>query len=205
MEIVVTGHGMDVGQTLTGRIKNEFVEKVSRYFENAIEGQATLTRQQRRFNASLRAHIARGTTIESVGSANDAHSAFDNALERMAKQLRRYKRKLVSANHHSSSNAVSEVAGYRTQETVDSEDADIGSDKSYTINHIIRSAAINGSRANVVLATTTFENSLYGTFFSAMNEKGSVPTAVVGYDLIPYLNPKKYLDPDQHQYFYWSL
>ena len=60
MEIVVTGHGMDVGQTLTGRIKNEFVEKVSRYFENAIEGQATLTRQQRRFNASLRAHIARG-------------------------------------------------------------------------------------------------------------------------------------------------
>ena len=125
MKIVVTGHGMDVGETLTGRIKNEFVEKVSRYFENAIQGQATLTRQQRRFNASLRAHIARGTTIESVGSASDAHSAFDNALERMAKQLRRYKRKLVSANHHSSSNAVSEVAGYRTQETVGSEDANI--------------------------------------------------------------------------------
>ena len=128
MEIVVTGHGMDVGETLTGRIKNEFVEKVSRYFENAIEGQATLTRQQRRFNASLRAHIARGTTIESVGSANNAHSAFDNALERMAKQLRRYKRKLVSANHHSASTTVSQVSDYRTQETVGSEDADIGSD-----------------------------------------------------------------------------
>ena len=128
MEIVVTGHGMDVGETLTGRIKNEFVEKVSRYFENAIQGQATLTRQQRRFNASLRAHIARGTTIESVGSASDAHSAFDNALERMAKQLRRYKRKLVSVNHHPSSPAVPQVTNYRTQEDFGSEDADVVGD-----------------------------------------------------------------------------
>jgi ribosomal subunit interface protein len=128
MEIVVTGHGMDVGQTLTGRIKNEFVEKVSRYFENAIEGQATLTRQQRRFNASLRAHIARGTTIESVGSASDAHSAFDNALERMAKQLRRYKRKLVSANHHSASPTVSQVTGYSVEDAFSPEGADIVGD-----------------------------------------------------------------------------
>ena len=36
MKIVVTGHGMDVGETLTSRIKNEFVEKVSRYFEGEI-------------------------------------------------------------------------------------------------------------------------------------------------------------------------
>jgi ribosomal subunit interface protein len=107
MEIVVTGHGMDVGKTLTSRIESEFVEKVGRYFENAIEGQATLKRQQRHFFASLRAHIARGTTIESSGSAVDAHSAFDAALERMAKQLRRYKRKLVSTNHHSSSPVIS--------------------------------------------------------------------------------------------------
>ncbi len=112
MEIVVTGHGMDVGKTLTSRIESEFVEKVGRYFENAIEGQATLKRQQRHFFASLRAHIARGTTIESSGSAVDAHSAFDAALERMAKQLRRYKRKLVSTNHHSPSSVLSPAINF---------------------------------------------------------------------------------------------
>jgi ribosomal subunit interface protein len=116
MEIVVTGHGMDVGQTLTSRIECEFVEKVGRYFENAIEGQATLKRQQRHFFASLRAHIARGTTIESSGSAVDAHSAFDAALERMAKQLRRYKRKLVSTNHHSPSSVLSPAINFAGSE-----------------------------------------------------------------------------------------
>jgi len=116
MEIVVTGHGMDVGQTLTSRIESEFVEKVGRYFENAIEGQATLKRQQRHFFASLRAHIARGTTIESSGSAVDAHSAFDAALERMAKQLRRYKRKLVSTNHHSPSSVLSPAINFAGSE-----------------------------------------------------------------------------------------
>jgi len=116
MEIVVTGQGMDVGQTLTSRIESEFVEKVGRYFENAIEGQATLKRQQRHFFASLRAHIARGTTIESSGSAVDAHSAFDAALERMAKQLRRYKRKLVSTNHHSPSSVLSPAINFAGSE-----------------------------------------------------------------------------------------
>ncbi len=116
MEIVVTGHGMDVRQTLTSRIECEFVEKVGRYFENAIEGQATLKRQQRHFFASLRAHIARGTTIESSGSAVDAHSAFDAALERMAKQLRRYKRKLVSTNHHSPSSVLSPAINFAGSE-----------------------------------------------------------------------------------------
>ena len=76
-------------------------------------------------------------------------------------------------------------------------DVNIESDKSYAINHVIRSVVINRSRANVVLATTSFENSLHGTFFSAMNERGAVPTVVIGYDLIPHLNPQKYLEPDK--------
>ena len=91
---------MDVGDALTQRIETEFDESVSRYFDNAIEGHATLTRQQKRFTASLRAHIARGTNVESTASAGDAHAAFDAALERIAKQLRRYKRKLVATHHH---------------------------------------------------------------------------------------------------------
>ena len=116
MEINVTGRNMDVGDALTQRIRDEMADTVSRYFENAMEGQATLTRQQKRFTAALRTHIARGTNVESSASAGDAHAAFSAALERMAKQLRRYKRKLVSTNHHpqaapeSASGSVAEFA-----------------------------------------------------------------------------------------------
>lgn len=100
MDITVLGRNMDVGDALRSRIEDEFATTVARYFENGLEGHATVTRQQKRFTALLRAHIARGTNVESSGSAGDAHAAFDAALERMAKQLRRYKRKLVSTHHH---------------------------------------------------------------------------------------------------------
>lgn len=119
---------MDVGDALSSRIQDELDETVHRYFEKAIEGHATLTRQNKRFTAALRAHIARGTNVESTGSANDAHAAFDSALQRMAKQLRRYKRRLVATHTHADSQV--EVApaplaatDYVVEDDPDSEEA----------------------------------------------------------------------------------
>lgn len=114
---------MDVGEALTARISDEMSETVSRYFENAIEGHATLTRQQKRFTAALRAHIARGSNVESSGSAGDAHAAFNVALERMAKQLRRYKRKLVAANHHPQSAPEAAAVDRTVEDDPDSQEA----------------------------------------------------------------------------------
>lgn len=102
MDIKVTAKNMDVGEALAERIADELPAAVAKYFDGALEGQATLTRQNKRFSAALRVHVARGTHVESSASANDAHAAFDGALERISKQLRRYKRKLVSTHHHPS-------------------------------------------------------------------------------------------------------
>lgn len=122
MDIKVVGRNMDVGEALTDRIEGEFTETVSRYFDGAIEGAATMTRQQKRFNAVLRAHIRRGVNVESTASAGDAHAAFSGALERMAKQLRRYKRKLVAANNHPQQ-AAFEANDYVVEDDPDSDEA----------------------------------------------------------------------------------
>lgn len=114
---------MDVGDALSERIEGELQETVARYFENAIEGRATLTRQQKRFTAALHAHIARGANVESAASANDAHAAFDAALERMAKQLRRYKRKLVAAHHHPQPTPSFEAVDRMVEDDPDSEES----------------------------------------------------------------------------------
>jgi ribosomal subunit interface protein len=123
MEITVLGRNMDVGDALTSRIEAEFEEAVERYFENAIDGAATLTRQQKRFTAALRAHIARGTNVESSGTADDAHAAFDIALEKLAKQLRRYKRKLVSQHHQATPTAGAPAIDYVLEDDPDSPEA----------------------------------------------------------------------------------
>ncbi|MEQ8750065.1 MAG: ribosome-associated translation inhibitor RaiA [Amphiplicatus sp.] len=134
MDIKVLGRNMDVGDALSSRIRDELEDTVARYFDKAIECHATVTRQQKRFTALLRAHIARGTNVESSASAGDAHAAFDAALERMAKQLRRYKRKLVATHTHPDAQAdVMQPAGmeatdYVLEDDPDSDEAAHGAD-----------------------------------------------------------------------------
>lgn len=128
MDVKVVGRNMDVGEALSDRIQDELDETVRRYFDRAIECHATLTRQNKRFTAVLRAHIARGTNVESSAAAADAHAAFDGALERIAKQLRRYKRRLVSAHAHADAQvdvAPQEFAAadYVVEDDPDSEEA----------------------------------------------------------------------------------
>lgn len=115
---------MDVGDALSARIHDELEDTVGRYFDRAIESHATLTRQQKRFTALLRAHIARGTNVESSASAGDAHAAFDAALARMAKQLRRYKRKLVASHTHPAAQTDVQPPEYRANDYVVEDDPD---------------------------------------------------------------------------------
>lgn len=124
METKVIGRNMDVGDALSQRIEAELPATIQRYFENAVDCHATITRQQKRFSASLRAHIARGANVESSAAAPDAHAAFDNALGKMAKQLRRYKRKLVSSNHHpGAAHAEMAATDYVVEDDPDSDEA----------------------------------------------------------------------------------
>jgi ribosomal subunit interface protein len=127
MDVKINSKNMDVGDALAERISNELPEAVEKYFEGALEGTATLTRQNKRFTTALRVHVARGTFVESSASAGDAHAAFDGALERVAKQLRRYKRKLVSAHHHPTPAQMGmEMRDTTIEDDPDSEEAELG-------------------------------------------------------------------------------
>ena len=126
MDIKVVGRNMDVGAALTDRIEAEFAETVARYFDGAIEGTATMTRQQKRFSAVLRSHVRRGVHVESTAAAGDAHAAFRGALDRMAKQLRRYKRKVVAAHHHPTPQPSFQANDYVVEDDPDSDEASHG-------------------------------------------------------------------------------
>ena len=50
------------------------------------------------FRVDISVHAGRGLVMQGGGSADEAYAAFDGALGRIAKRLRRYKRRLC--NHH---------------------------------------------------------------------------------------------------------
>jgi ribosomal subunit interface protein len=100
MQVIVSGKGVDVGEALRSHIEAQIEEHVSKYIDRVSSVHVVVSREAHMFRVDVTGNIGThaGQVVRSRGEAGDAHSAFDAALEKTSKQLRRYKRKLT--NHH---------------------------------------------------------------------------------------------------------
>jgi ribosomal subunit interface protein len=113
MQITVSGKKIEVGESLREYITNNLEKSVTKYFERAIHGGVVLSKEGSKFVADI--HINEGTktgiSIKSKGDADGAHAAFDIAVDRVAKQLRRYKRR-ITGHRHGESNKILTATKY---------------------------------------------------------------------------------------------
>lgn len=98
MNITVKGKNLDVGDALRAHAENQLIDAVKKYFDRAIEATVVLSKVGHTFTAEITVHPMAGVVIHGRGSNDDPYAAFDQAAERIAKQLRRYHRRLTS--HH---------------------------------------------------------------------------------------------------------
>lgn len=94
MEVLIHGKQMDIGEALRGHVETVLKAHVAKYFSRAINAHTTFGRVAHGFRADIAVHARRGLVVQSSAEAGDAYIAFDGALERIDKQLRRYKRRL---------------------------------------------------------------------------------------------------------------
>jgi ribosomal subunit interface protein len=98
MQLTVTGKQLGVGEALRSHVEASLEALLIKYFGSAIEAHAVFAREAHLIRADLSVHIGRGIMVKSGATATDYYPAFDAAAERLAKQLRRYKRRL--RDHH---------------------------------------------------------------------------------------------------------
>jgi len=98
MQISVTGRQIDVGDALRGRVETNLAGSVVKYFDHAIEGNVVFSREAQGVRVDISVHVGRGIMVQGHGQAENAYTAFDGALDRIAKRLRRHKRRL--RDHH---------------------------------------------------------------------------------------------------------
>jgi len=100
MRIQVAGRQMDVGEALRTRIESELAAGVGKYFNRATDALVTVSKNGNgpSIEVDCTVHLSSGITLQSEGFGGDAHSAFDDAMTKMEKRVRRYKRRL--RNHH---------------------------------------------------------------------------------------------------------
>lgn len=105
MEISVTGKHIDVGDAFRGYAEEHLVDSVKKYFEQAIDAHVTISREGALMHVDISVHPGpRGLVVQGRAEADEAYPAFDLALERISKQLRRYKRRLVDEQRRRSAN-----------------------------------------------------------------------------------------------------
>ena len=98
MHITVSGKQVDLSDALRVRVEEHLDLIAGKYFDHAQEAHVTFGRARSFFTCDINVHAGRGLTLRGEGEAGDAHAAFDDAAEHIAKRLRRYRRRV---NDHS--------------------------------------------------------------------------------------------------------
>jgi ribosomal subunit interface protein len=98
MQIRVTGASIDVGQSLTEFVEENLERAVKKYFENAVDAEVHFSKEGHLFKVmiSVNEGVKGGIAVKSNASGGDVYGCFNEACEKAAKQLRRYKRRLVN-------------------------------------------------------------------------------------------------------------
>jgi ribosomal subunit interface protein len=98
MQLSVTGKQTEIGEALRRHVEGSLSSILDKYFKTAIEAHVIVSKEAHLSRAEISIHIGRGIVVNARASASEAYLAFDAAAERLAKQLRRYKRRL--RDHH---------------------------------------------------------------------------------------------------------
>ena len=108
MDIRVSGHQIETGSALQDHASDRLNGISAKYFNRAISSQVTFNKAPNNaFACDIVLHANQGLVLKSHGQAQDAHQAFDQASEKIEKQLRRYKRRLHD-RHEQADHAIRE-------------------------------------------------------------------------------------------------
>ncbi|KPH57452.1 ribosome hibernation-promoting factor, HPF/YfiA family [Novosphingobium aerophilum] len=125
MDIRVSGHQVDTGEALQIHTEERLTAIIDKYFNRALSSQVTFGRAPAgSFRCDIIMHVMQNLVLKGTGLAQDAHLSFDQAAEKIDKQLRRYKRRLKDRHEQIAHAVAIEEAAYTIFEepTVEVED-----------------------------------------------------------------------------------
>ena len=93
MQISITGHHVDITQALRTYVESKF-ERLERHFDNMTNVHVILGIQKERKKAEATIHVSRGNLFADI-EHEDMYAAIDGLVDKLDRQLKKYKEKLV--------------------------------------------------------------------------------------------------------------
>lgn len=107
MEIRVSGRNINVGEAFQKHIEDRLNTIADKYFSRSIDAHTNVSKEGHLYRVDVSIHANQGMHLQSKGEGGDPYGAFEDAAEKVEKQLRRYKRRLK--NHHSNAPSAAEI------------------------------------------------------------------------------------------------
>lgn len=119
MQLIVQGKQIDVGEALRNHVTGKLEDINSKYFNHATDATVTFSKEGHGHGLT-RAHISIrvGKNIMIMGEAveGEPYASFDSAAEKVAKQMRRYKKRL--RDHHDRMERAADAEGVAARDYV---------------------------------------------------------------------------------------
>lgn len=114
MPLRISGKNFDIGQALREHMTAQVSDALGKYFGGGYTGHAVFEPDGPGYRVEMSIHLDSGTTMQATGQAHEVYAAADQAVDRIARRLRRYKRKLK--NHHAEIENGKDEAAFRALE-----------------------------------------------------------------------------------------
>ena len=127
MDIRVSGHQVDTGESLRAHVDERLTAMADKYLSRAISAQVTFGKgpHDHGFTCEILAYLPPGVVLKASDRATAAHAAFDAALDKVEKQLRRYTSRLRARQAPVPETAPAELAAdadYRVFQSIESDE-----------------------------------------------------------------------------------
>jgi ribosomal subunit interface protein len=98
MRYQISGKQIDTGNALQTHVKDQLNVVLEKYAGRPTDANIVFSKSGHEYVCEAVVHLSTGLTAQAKGHATEIYAAFDASLEKMDKQLRRYKRRLK--DHH---------------------------------------------------------------------------------------------------------
>ena len=96
MNFKIFGKQVKVGETFSRYVETSLKQTIHKYFENPISSIVSVSKKNKLFYIIVIVHINKKMEFTAQSNGQTAKLAFNETIEKISKQLRRYKRKLKS-------------------------------------------------------------------------------------------------------------
>ncbi|TRD22632.1 ribosome hibernation-promoting factor, HPF/YfiA family [Palleronia caenipelagi] len=109
MRYQISGKQIDIGEALQTHVQTEIEAAISKYAGRPTDALVVFSKDGPAYACEAVVHLSTGLTVQAKAKEHEIYAACDAAVEKMEKQLRRYKRRLK--DHHKERAEPVEVSG----------------------------------------------------------------------------------------------